>query len=395
MEIFGSRATGLRGASEDAEEKLLDAYLAEIRYTEILTREEEVRLGREMARAEVALRETLSVSRPCWLYLLARWEAVRLAGLLTSTMVRPRIDAGGDRVSLEIDASFFAASELLDKRPAGYTRRLRELFGQIRPRLELLFHFVDTYDGKPSTRLRNAKVACDDYRSARDRFVRHNLKLTVSVAKRFRGMGVSFLDLIQEGNLGLIRAVEKFDPEAGFRFSTYAVWWVRQSCVRAVQNTGRTVRLPTSVHEKLVRLRRARRTAVDDPTRDKLAKTLDLSESEVTGLIQADRRPLRLDEPLAPDDPVALIDRIADREEESLEEKLDRHLAERRVPSLLSKLTRREREVLSMRFGLNGKPEMTLQQIGDAFGLSRERVRQIERAALDGLKSAAAESALH
>ncbi|NNL84949.1 MAG: sigma-70 family RNA polymerase sigma factor [Myxococcales bacterium] len=395
MEMFETRQSTARGSYEEAEEKLLDRYLAEIRHTAILTREEEVELGRAMARAEVALRDALAASRSSWRSLLVRWETIRGAGQLTSTLTKSRIEAGGDQLSVQIDTLFLEAADLLEKRPAGYARRLRELFSGIHPRLDLLLQFVDDFDGEHTSKFRKAKAARDDYRSARGRFVRHNLRLTVSVAKRFRGMGVSFLDLIQEGNLGLMRAVEKFDPEAGFRFSTYAVWWVRQSCVRAVQNTGRTVRLPTSIHEKLVRLRRVRGSMEEDPSHQELAEALNLSETEVTSLLRADRRAVSLDEPIEPNDPLTLVDRLSDADEESVEEQLDRHAAQTRILPLLAKLTRREREILSWRFGLDGKPEMTLQQIGEKLGLSRERVRQIESEALDKLKDAAQPSTLH
>jgi RNA polymerase sigma factor (sigma-70 family) len=395
MEIFETRRSVARSTFQEAEAELLERYLGEIRLAPILTRDEEVQLGRDMAQAESALRAALANSRSSWRFLFDRWEAIRASGQLTSTLTRPRIEAGGDALSVEIDTSFFEAARLMKDRPAGYSRRLRELFSAIHPRLELLFQFVDEFDGEHTTRFLRAKEACDDYRSARDRFVRRNLRLTVSVAKRFRGMGVPFLDLIQEGNLGLMRAVEKFDPEAGFRFSTYAVWWIRQSCVRAVQNTGRTVRLPTSIHEKLVRLRRARRTAPGDPSHQKLAEELNLTEAEVTSLLQVDRRPLSLDEPIESTDNVTLVDRIPDSERESVEERLDRHIAQTRILPLLAKLSRREREILSWRFGLDGKPEMTLQQIGDKLGLSRERVRQIESGSLDKLKDAAQQSTIH
>jgi RNA polymerase sigma factor (sigma-70 family) len=243
-------------------------------------------------------------------------------------------------------------------------------------------------------RIRIAADALEDLSDARDLFVRHNLKLVVSVAKDFRNMGVPFLDLIQEGNTGLVRAVEKFDHRQGCRFSTYGVWWIRQSCIRAIQNTSRTVRLPTNLHDRLLRFRRALSSFDGEPDLSEIARVLGEQEADVEALLQYDRRPLGLDEPVPGADSLTVGDRIEDEAHQPMDEVLDACSIEMETPQLLEALPDRERRVIEWRFGLGGLAERTLQEIGEELGLSRERVRQIERGALERLRATAEERGL-
>jgi RNA polymerase primary sigma factor len=232
---------------------------------------------------------------------------------------------------------------------------------------------------------------------SKNRFVWHNLKLVVSVAKDFRGSGMAFSDLIQEGNAGLIRAVEKFDWRRGHKFSTYAVWWIRQALIRAIQNHSRTIRLPSHQHDALRAYAQARaRLRLEhegEPTSAELAEVMGLTPAEVEELaamapemVSLDAevagrdslRPRRLEEVLSDPDAVSPID---DMERARLADQARRGL---------SRLDDRERSILTWRFGLDGGDEHTLQEIGERLGLSRERARQLEARALAKLRAASA-----
>jgi RNA polymerase primary sigma factor len=224
-------------------------------------------------------------------------------------------------------------------------------------------------------------------------FIRHNLKLVVAVAKDFRGMGIPFLDLIQEGNLGLIRAVEKFDHSRGFKFSTYAVWWIRQSFIRVVQNHSRTVRLPSHVYDLLLQHRRASlvlsRKLGREPSPAELASEMKLETGQVEKLLEMRQRPLSLETPLPGTESRRIEDTLPDENAGDPADGLDSRRLSDEVESLLRALDARERKVILLRFGLAGNEGHTLQEIGDSLGVSRERVRQIEVGALSKLRPAA------
>jgi RNA polymerase primary sigma factor len=212
----------------------------------------------------------------------------------------------------------------------------------------------------------------------------------VSVAKEYRNMGISFLDLIQEGNLGLIRAVEKFDHRRGFKFSTYAVWWIRQSFIRSIQNHSRTVRLPSHVYDLMLQQTRAsKKLAAElgrDPTVEELGREMRIEEEQLERLLEQKQRPVSLDMPLPGTDSKVFEDTLPDPAVVEPSEGLDQVRLERDLEGLIDGLAAREQSILRMRFGIRGQDAHTLQEIGEKLGLSRERVRQIEAGALAKLR---------
>jgi RNA polymerase nonessential primary-like sigma factor len=235
-----------------------------------------------------------------------------------------------------------------------------------------------------------AAVAADG-RAARDILLEANLRLVVSLAKRYTGRGMAFLDLIQEGNLGLIRAVQKFDYTRGYKFSTYATWWIRQAITRAMADQARTIRIPVHVVERVNRLVRVRRELATElgrePTQAEIAGELELSLLEVNELLSYDREPISLDQAVGEDGDSALGDFI--HADAALPDPADSsahaHLRGE-VLIVLSTLSQREQTVIRLRFGLDDGRQRTLDEVGRECGLSRERIRQIEKGTLRKLR---------
>jgi RNA polymerase primary sigma factor len=232
----------------------------------------------------------------------------------------------------------------------------------------------------------------------KNRFIEHNLKLVVAIAKDYRNLGLSFPDLIQEGNLGLIRAVEKFDHRRGFKFSTYAVWWIRQALVRAIQNHSRTIRLPSHVHDRLQRSQRVRAELTGklgrEPSPAELAPELGTDAGSLEALDLLSREAISLESSVAGTEK-RLEDFVSDPAASAPDHGLDGERMRSGVGNLIGALTSREQLILRLRYGLGGEEEHTLEQIGQSLGLSRERVRQLEARALKKLRETVPAQSLH
>jgi len=235
-----------------------------------------------------------------------------------------------------------------------------------------------------------ARKALRGCEASRKRMIVSNLRLVVKIARRYNNRGLALLDLIEEGNLGLIRAVEKFDPERGFRFSTYATWWIRQTIERAIMNQTRTIRLPIHVVKELnIYLRAARELSQKldhEPSADEIALALDIPVEDVTKMLRLNERITSVDTPIGGENDNALLDILADEKEFGPEENLQDSDIKANIVDWLQELNPKQREVLARRFGLMGYEPSTLEDVGAEIGLTRERVRQIQVEALRRLR---------
>ena len=371
-----------------------------------------VRLANELAQAESAGTKGGSRSRS------ARTTTARAAKQAAEAPERgtePADDgdlADADVVTLEAEAAALSDSDKLaevdldDQTPAmgdsvhtylksiGRTSLLTaEQEVDLAKRIEAgLFaeHKLETATGLDEAFRRDLELVAEDGRRAKAHMLEANLRLVVSVAKKYSDRGLSLLDVVQEGNLGLIRAVEKFDYTKGYKFSTYAMWWIRQAIQRGFADSARTIRLPVHVLEMLSKLSRVERDMHQrlgrEPTPEELAVELDRTPDQIEELLRTSRQPISLDSTIGEDGETSIGDLIEDVDAPEASELVDRQLMAEQLRSALDALTPREATIMAMRFGLyDGNPH-TLDEIGRALGLTRERIRQLEKQSLSKLR---------
>lgn len=382
----------------------LDAYLRSISSHPLLPHSEIIALARHARCEERSFAESMAAMRETSLALLEHWQGRRASGRVTGLMGRGYREADDRDWTAHIDACMQRLARLVKRKPNASTRRsMAACVLEAEIALELLIEIHGRLAAQPAPRgsaraLREASRALAARGAALGRIVDHNVRLVVGIVKRYRNMGVPLLDLIQEGNLGLMRAAEKFDPERGYRFSTYGVWWIEQAAVRAIQNHSRTVRAPSNLYDGQLRQRRAahefRILNGRDPLPEELADSLGMSAKEVEAVLAMGRPIASLQESAADDASLSLEERLRDEAAEDPVETIDRAELREEIGRLLHLLDPRERRVVEWRFGLRHDPPATLAEIGERLGLSRERVRQINAGALARLREVGGVEAL-
>ena len=245
-------------------------------------------------------------------------------------------------------------------------------------------------NGANAQQQRKLEEVMEQGRAAREHLIKANTRLVVSIAKKYMGRGVPFLDLIQEGNLGLMKAVEKFDYRRGYRFSTYATWWIRQTITRAIADQGRTIRVPVHMSDSIRRLYKTARRLEQDmgrkPTPEEIANELDIEPRKVQWMLKVSWQPLSLERPVGEEEDSELGSFIEDQSSPTPTQTAYQNLLREKVEEILSTLTPREARILRLRFGLQNGRSYTLEEVGKKFGLTRERIRQIEGKALRRLR---------
>jgi RNA polymerase primary sigma factor len=324
----------------------------------------------------------------------AEAAALSEAALTGATLGDAASPGGGAEVDLDDQTSTMGDSVHTYLKSIGRTSLLTaEQEVNLAKRIEAgLFaeHKLESEPDLPGEYRRELELVAEDGRRAKAHMLEANLRLVVSVAKKYSDRGLSLLDVVQEGNLGLIRAVEKFDYTKGYKFSTYAMWWIRQAIQRGFADSARTIRLPVHVLEMLSKLSRVERDMHQrlgrEPTPEELAVELDRTPDQIEELLRTSRQPISLDSTIGEDGETSIGDLIEDTDAPEASELVDRQLMADQLRHALDALTPREATIMAMRFGLyDGNPH-TLDEIGRALGLTRERIRQLEKQSLSKLR---------
>lgn len=315
----------------------------------------------------------LAVARPNDYYKTISDDTV---GAFFKEMARYPLLKPEEEVELAHRVQFLVEIEALQK-------KLQNDLGR-KPTKEEIANVAGLTERQLETRLYQGRVA-------KRKMIRSNLRLVVSIAKRYLNRGVQFLDLIQEGALGLNRATEKFDPDKGYKFSTYAYWWIRQAITRTIANDARTIRLPIHIVEKLNKLKKAQRELKQqfqrNPSEAELAEALEITPENLRHLLQLRRRSLSLNHRVGKGEETELVDLLEDSDNQSPEAQMSETMMRQEIWDVLGDvLTEREKDVIALRYGLNTTEPYTLEQVGCLFNLSRERVRQIQSKAMRKLR---------
>jgi RNA polymerase primary sigma factor len=421
------------------ERRPLESYFQEIGGTRTLKREEEVFLAKDLEAATAELRDALYSIPGSASHVVARWDALRALSHTGAKLSESVGDEETGEIAARVERAVKKLRGLLEERGkklaranGSYTKPLEQIDQKISKDMhsarlslavlvELRERSIAHRDEIRKARARSRRLAelekevgvskkrmidlvsqveeaNERMTTVKNRFIEHNLKLVVAIAKDYRNLGLSFPDLIQEGNLGLIRAVEKFDHRRGFKFSTYAVWWIRQALVRAIQNHSRTIRLPSHVHDRLQRSQRIRAELTGklgrEPTPAELAPALGTDTEALEALDRLSREAISLESNVAGTEK-RLEDFVPDPMSSAPDGGIDDDRMRSGVGTLIGTLTPREQLILRLRYGLGGEEEHTLEQIGQSLGLSRERVRQLEARALKKLRETQPAQRLH
>ena len=326
----------------------------------------------------IAENEDIEIDRPTSSRSSAynNWSADDPVGALFKEMARYPLLSASEEVELARRVQELVALEELEK-------GLKHELARVPTKAELAAAM-----GLSETQLKSFRYQCQ---SAKRRMISSNLRLVVSIAKRYLNRGVPFLDLIQEGALGLNRAAEKFDPEKGYKFSTYAYWWIRQGITRTIANQGRTIRLPVHIVEQLNKLKRVyrdlRRSLQRNPTEAELAKDMEVTAEQLRYLQQVRRQSLSLNHRIGSEESSELLDVLEDNATQSPESQMNEMMMRQDILEVLDNiLTEREKEIVAMRYGLVTGEPYTLEEVSGLFNLSRERVRQIQNKAMRKLR---------